>query len=133
MKVRAALQFVEDHPIINAFDALFASPALVEQLPSAFLHFGERDDRRVEKRFGAGEIDARFLLLRVDFEQDNVFGIGITDDRAPKQLNVVSIVQATERGSPDGWNNGKSFTHTAEQEQLKAEETGKCLQLEQAW
>ena len=77
-------QLIENDAIVNALDPHFPSIAVVEELRPAFANLRQANRPHPQERFGAGEIDSRFLLLGFDLEQDHVLGIRVAHDYAPQ-------------------------------------------------
>src|SRR5581483_11727899 len=118
--------------VINALDAHLASVALVEQMTAAFGDFGYANRAHTEQSFRGGEIDAGFLFFRLNLQEDDIFRSRIGQDGASQELDVCFIVDPAKGGGTVARNNGIRFANAAEKQQLKAEQAGECLQLDQA-
>src|SRR5947208_13841654 len=88
IQIGPVIQLIEDYSIINPLDPHFASVAVIEQLAATFLDFGHANRANTKQCFRSREIDTRFLLFRLDLQQDNAFWKRIGANRAPQQLEI---------------------------------------------
>src|SRR5450759_4463489 len=86
-KIRTPLELIEDDTVVNPLDPHLPAVVLVKQLPPLFPQLRKADGANAEERFRAGEVDACFLLFRLDLEQDNVLRVRTANNRVAQQLD----------------------------------------------
>jgi len=91
-----AFEFVEDDAVVDAVDGGFDAVAIVEELIAAFDELGDTDGADAVDAFGADEVAEGFLVLGVDFEEDDVFGGVAVEDGFTEEVVVGGEVEAGE-------------------------------------
>src|ERR1700726_3345060 len=132
VQIVPAEQLVENDPIVNSLDRRFDSIAIIKQGPTALFYSGNANRPDPEHTLGRRKIDSGLLFFRLDFKQDDIFRVGIGDNRPAKKSGIFVVLDSSKGGSPTPRDRGKCFADTTEQEELKSKQTGKRLQLDQA-
>src|SRR6202035_3072161 len=89
-------QLIHNAAVVNAADWKYAPIFLIEQPVTALLQVEDIDDRNPQVALRGQKIAERFLLLRMDLQQDDIFRVVAADNYLPQQLRISIVVQAAE-------------------------------------
>jgi hypothetical protein len=91
-----SLEFVDDGSIVDTMNGDFASFALIEEAIALLAEFGDVDGGDVEPVLVDAEVGESLLVVRIDLEEDDVFGVVVADDDLAEELPVALLGETAE-------------------------------------
>ena len=131
VEIGTAQEFVENEAVVNPLDRHLAPVARIEQFPATPDDFRDVDRAHTQQRLGTGEVDAGFLLVGVDLQQNNIFRRMAAKDHAPQQIVVRLLAQPGKERLPVRRDRRVRSTQAAHHEWLEGVQAREALQLDE--